>query len=49
MRVPAATGAAAVELSSIEGVSIHSCDGWGIYILSSQNINLKNIDVFETN
>jgi pectate lyase len=34
------------DVSSIEGVSIHHSTGWGINIVNSQNIILKNINIF---
>ena len=37
-----------VDMSSIENVSVHDSDGVGIYVLNSQNISMKNSDVFNT-
>jgi hypothetical protein len=34
------------ELSSIDGLAIHHCTGWGINIVNSSNINLKNTNIF---
>lgn len=37
---------AAGDVSLIEGITIHHSTGWGINIVNSQNIILKNINIF---
>jgi len=34
------------ELSSVEGLAIHHSTGWGINIVNSSNISLKNSNIF---
>jgi polygalacturonase len=33
--------------SSVEGCAIHESAGWGLKVINSSNITLKNIDVFD--